>query len=103
MRGGARFVDTQRVGDPSTDWMRLWRTARGRPVNEVEHDSRELVARHELVGMDDYAIELTARAMADARWARHHPVDALAFAWRHRARGGFVQALRAICQPRFAG
>lgn len=106
MPDGAFFQagDTQRVhSDPSEDWMRMWRTARGRPVRDVEGEYRELIARHGLRGIDDYMVESTARAMVDPHWARHHPLRAVAFAWRYRRRGGFVRALRFIWRPRFAG
>jgi hypothetical protein len=62
-----------------------------------------MINNHGLMGIDDFHIEVTARAMADLRWAPHHPIAALAFAWRHRDRGGFVRSLRAIWRPRFAG
>lgn len=71
-----------------------------RPVAEVKAEYREIIARHGLIGLDDYVVELTGGVMVDPRWAIHHPASAVAFAWRHRQRAGFVSALRRECARR---
>jgi hypothetical protein len=65
------------------------------PLRAVEQVPR-IIARHGLAKIEDYMVESTARAMVDPRWALHHPVSAVAFAWRYRQRRGFVTALREI-------
>jgi hypothetical protein len=89
--------------DPSADWTLMCRNAPGRSVTEVEAEYRQIIARHGLLGIDDFVVKSTARVMVDPRWAIHHPASAVAFAWRHRQRHGFMSALRAILRPRFAG
>lgn len=86
----------------NADWARLHDAARGRDVLEVEVLIRRWAGTHAPF-MEDVDVVLLARVMSDARWARKHPVSAVALAWRHRRSRPIHRSLLWLWRPRFAG
>ena len=86
----------------NAEWARLWQEARGRDVAEAERLVREWAARCAPYA-EEWDLQLLACVMSDPRWAQHHPVAALAMAWRHRRSRPVHRSLRLLWRPRFAG
>ena len=76
--------------------------ARGREVDEAERIVREWAARRAPY-VEDCDLQLLARAIADPRWAQHHPLAAAAFAWKHRRSRPLHRTLKQLWRPTYAG
>lgn len=84
----------------------VFASRRGQTVRDLEHELTALsqqFPRHEL---DAYRVGVLARTFADEKWARHHPAQSVAFAWRHRNSGtqrGFFTCLVSVWRPSVSG
>lgn len=61
----------------------------------VQRRVRELSIEHYL-HYGEAEVELVSFFIADPRWSRHHPVRALAWAWRHRKTTRFLTRLHQV-------
>lgn len=97
--------------DDADAWTELWTTAKELPLEELEVRVRDIARPHShLVAAFDHVmpeyelhVALTARAMKDPNWLRHHPIDSVRVAWRHRRARSPFRTLLWLRRPRFAG
>jgi hypothetical protein len=78
--------------------------AHGLDLSEVESRFRDLTSAHGLP-FDEAELELFARLFKDQHWPTHHPLRALAWAWRHRKSATLRRRLEQLRTKsvRFAG
>lgn len=86
----------------NADLQALLDACRGADVAESERLVRAFAGRYQPY-LREIDIAFTARAFADPRWARRHPVAALALARRFRHERPGRRSLRQLWRPRFAG
>jgi hypothetical protein len=89
--------------DESDVWTDLWATARDLPLEDIERRLRARAPHLQVVPEHELYVALTARAMKDPKWLRHHPVDSVRLAWRHRRAQSPLRTLAWLRRPRFAG
>ncbi|WP_146207328.1 hypothetical protein [Nocardioides silvaticus] len=86
----------------NADLTQLFNAVRGRGVAEAEALLRDWAARHAPY-MREVDVQILARVMPDAKWARRHPAAALALAWNYRRSRPMRRSLGMLWRPRFAG
>jgi hypothetical protein len=83
------------LGEYNAAVANLRREASGRPYVEVKERLRGLGTRHGLM-FPEAELELLAHLLKDERWRFHHPLQAAAWAWRHRRSAALGTRLRQL-------
>lgn len=76
----------------------LWRSVRGADVAEAERLLHEY-ARTFAPYLPEVDRVFSARVMSDPRWARKHPLAAIALAWKYRDVRPLRRSLRLLWRP----
>ncbi len=84
-------------------WTDLWRTGRGRPVDALVRELRDLRDPGSDHPQLDLAREMQARLMSEPRWIYRHPIDSARLVWRYRHVRSPWHIVRGLIRPRFAG